>query len=82
MKKKFTLVIDDAVIERAKRHARALDVSVSELVEAYLVEQTQDQNWAPPAGSIMSRITGAVSSENKDLSDDDRREQALREKYA
>lgn len=82
MKKKFTLVIDDAVIERAKRHARAMDVSVSDLVEAYLLEQTQDQSWAPPAGSIMARITGAVSSENKDLSDDDRREQALREKYA
>jgi hypothetical protein len=82
MKKKFTLVIDDEVIERAKRHARSLNTSVSDLVEAYLVEQTHHETWTPPTGTILSRITGAVRPDAQDQSDDDRREQALREKYA
>lgn len=82
MKKKLTLVIDDEVIERAKRFAKSKDLSVSEIVENYLIHETRDQVWSPPAGSVLSRITGAVSQEDPELSDDERREKALRNKHA
>lgn len=82
MKKKLTLVIDDEVIERAKRHARAKDISLSELVEHYLVEQTQSEGWNPPKGTVLSRLTGAVQQDTSQKSDDERLYQALRDKYA
>lgn len=81
MKKKLTLVIDDEVIERAKRHARSQGSSLSELIETYLTEQTSDDSWSPPAGSIMARLTGAITPDSSGKSDDERRQQALREKY-
>tara|TARA_R100001143_G_scaffold63593_1_gene73129 strand:+ start:37746 stop:37994 length:249 start_codon:yes stop_codon:yes gene_type:complete len=82
MKKKLTLVIDDEVIESAKRFAKSKDLSVSEIVENYLIQETRDQVWSPPAGSVLSRLTGAVSQDDPELSDDERLEKALREKHA
>ncbi len=81
MKKKLTLVIDGEVIERAKRHARAQNTSVSEMVESYLTEQTRDEAWSPPAGTVLARLTGAVTPDTSATSDEDRLERALREKY-
>ncbi len=81
MKKKLTLVIDDEVIERAKRHARAQNTSVSDMVESYLAEQTREEAWSPPAGSVLARLTGAVTPDATAASDDERLERALREKY-
>jgi hypothetical protein len=82
MKKKLTLVIDEEIIERAKRHARSVNTSVSDLVELYLVEQTRNQTWTPPSGSVLARITGAISPDVNHSNDDERREKALRDKYA
>ena len=82
MKKKLTLVIDDEVIERAKRHARAQSTSVSEMVESYLTEQTRDEGWSPPSGSVLARLTGAVTPDPSASSDEERLERALRDKYA
>ncbi len=82
MKKKLTLVIEDEVIERAKRYARSRELSVSEIVENYLIHETRDQVWSPPAGSILSRLTGAVTPDDPERSDDERREKALRDKHA
>lgn len=81
MKKKLTLVIDDKVIERAKRHARAQNTSVSEMVESYLAEKTQEEAWSPPTGSVLARLTGALTPDTTAASDDERLERALREKY-
>ena len=81
MKKKLTLVIDDKVIERAKRHARAQNTSVSDMVESYLAEQTREEAWSPPAGSVLARLTGAVTPDTTSANDDERLERALREKY-
>ncbi len=82
MKKKLTLVIDVEVIERAKRYARSQELSVSEIVENYLIHETSDQVWSPPAGSVLSKLTGAVAPDDPELSDDQRREKALRDKHA
>lgn len=82
MKKKLTLVIDETVIERAKRHARSMDTTVSDMVESYLIEQTNQQDWEPPAGSVISRLLG--SAPNVSLHDkiDDIREIEIRKKHA
>lgn len=82
MKKKLTLVIDDEVIERAKRYARSQELSVSEIVENYLIHKTSDQTWSPPAGSVLSKLIGAVAPDDPVLSDDERLEKALRDKHA
>jgi len=82
MKKKLTLVVDEEVIERAKRLAKYRDASVSEIVEQYLIRETKDEIWTPPKGSLLSSLTGSVPQSDKDLSDDERREIALREKHS
>ena len=40
VKAKLTLTVDDEVIPRAKRHASAMGVSLSEMVEAALRQMT------------------------------------------
>lgn len=82
MKKKLTLVVDETVIDRAKRHALVNDTSVSELVERYLVETTSDEAWSPPPGTALARITGVVMPGESPLSDDALRERWLRDKHA
>jgi len=83
MKKKLTLVVDEAIIDRAKRHALANETSVSELVEQYLVETTADEAWSPPSGTALARITGVVNHEDgPHLGDGVERERWLREKHA
>jgi hypothetical protein len=82
MKKKLTLVVDDKVIDRAKRLAKSRNVSVSEIVEQYLLSETTNEEWTPQPGSILSKITGAIVPVENELNDDDRRESLLRDKYA
>ncbi len=82
MKKKLTLVIDESVIERAKRHARSLDMSVSDMVEGYLIEQTSQEVWEPPSGSVLTRLLGSAPNITSDDNIDDIREKAVREKHA
>ncbi len=82
MKKKLTLVIDEAVIERAKRHARSIDSTVSDMVEDYLIDQTRHDVWHPPAGSVLSRLLGSAKSTYTDDNIDDIREAAIRKKHA
>jgi len=82
MKKKLTLVIDESVIERAKRRARSLDMSVSDMVEGYLIEQTSKEDWGPPCGSVLTRLLGSAPNITADDNIDDIREKAVREKYA
>lgn len=83
MKKKLTLVVDEAVIDRAKRHAQAHETSVSELVEQYFVETTADEAWSPPLGTALARITGVVMhADGSHLGDAAERERWLREKHA
>jgi hypothetical protein len=81
MKKKLTLVLDDAVIDQAKRVARSRGITLSDMVETYLADQSQQEGWVPPAGSILARLTGAVASDPSGETDERRLERALLEKY-
>lgn len=81
MKKKLTLVVDEEVIERAKRLAKYRDASVSEMVEQYLIRETEDETWTPPKGSVLSALTGSVPHNASGLSDDERLEMTIREKH-
>lgn len=82
MKKKLTLMVDEQVIDMAKRYARANDSSVSEIVEHYFIEHASDQQWMPEPGSILSKIAGTLVSKDKGLSDQERLVQAIRQKHA
>ena len=47
---KLTLVVDPAVIRRAKSFASSHDTSVSSLVEAYLSQLTADEDYVSVKG--------------------------------
>lgn len=81
MKRKLTLTVDETVSLKAKRLARREGTSVSEMVESYLAEQTREEAWSPPAGSVLARLTGAITPDTTAASDDEQLERALREKY-
>jgi uncharacterized protein DUF6364 len=58
MTTKLTLTLDDVVIQKAKRYARAKGRSVSELVESYFksitgTESTQSDELTPAVKSLM-----------------------------
>ena len=82
MKKKLTLVVDEVVIDGAKRHALAHEASVSELVEQ--VPTTADEAWSPPPHTALARITEAVipTDDQPPIGDALERERWLREKHA
>jgi len=56
---KLTLSVDKRVVERAKRHARAQGLSVSQMVERFLRAATD----APPARAlppVLRRLRGSL----------------------
>lgn len=86
MRKKLTLVLEESVIEQAKRMARQENTSVSEVVERYFISQSQHQVWKAEEGSVVGMLSGSVAKrstvEMESLSDDEKLEKVLREKYA
>ena len=58
-KKKLTLTVDAAVVERAKRFSRRNDTSVSELVNAFLASLEDDGGAATP---VVTRLRGVLPS--------------------
>lgn len=80
MTDKLTLRLDKKIIERAKKHAKANNTSLSKLVEKYFEfmtseEKHKDQNTSP----IIEELTGIISE--KDVSGNER-EEYLMEKYS
>jgi predicted DNA-binding protein len=76
MEKKLTVRIQDHLLEKAKRYARAHNTNLTNLIEAYLenIPHTDDVLDAAP---IVQRLTGTVSEK---VSPEDFR-QHLDEKY-
>ena len=72
MKKKLTVTIDEALIPRAKRYARARGTSLSAVIEAALRSVAEDE-----AESFASRWRGRFEPAPRD----DERYRALAEKY-
>ena len=79
MSTKLTLSIDGAVIRQAKAFARQRRKSLSKLVEEYLRFVSADAGHAPP---ISNRVLAFAETLDMPpgVSDDDLREQYLREK--
>lgn len=82
MKKKLTLVIEESVIEQAKRLARYKQTSVSEIVEKYFIGQVETKKWQPQAGSIVGRLVGSSPSNSHLETIEDELETVIRDKYA
>src|SRR5262245_32709509 len=57
---KLTLSVDERVIVRAKRYARAHGTSVSRLVEQLLDTAAGATRTAPPATPILARLRGSL----------------------
>jgi predicted CopG family antitoxin len=84
MKKKLTLTIDSEVTERAKRLAKRENTSVSEIVESYLAERTEEETeWAPDPVSNTAALLGSVTLPEvvRDLDYKKLKERAIRNKY-
>lgn len=80
MTDKLTLRLEKKVIERAKKHAKANNTSLSKLVEKYFEFMTsEDKQENHKTSPIIEEITGIV--DEKDFSGNER-EEYLMEKYS
>ena len=61
-KKKLTIRVDARLIEQAKAYAATHNTSVSQLVEAYLLELNQ-QNQVESSTPILDALTGILPAE-------------------
>lgn len=65
---KLTLSVDDGVVRRAKRYARARGTSVSRLVERFLSFVATEDDTAPARKEppILRRLRGALKGVSQD----------------
>lgn len=81
MSTKLTLSLEKDIIQRAKAYAKDQDISLSKLIENYLLRVVSDYGEADaPAGSIVAELSGIITL---DAAADYRAEHAdyLTEKY-
>ena len=64
---KLTLSVDDSVVSRAKRYAKAHGVSISKMVEAYLVAVAGPTTREPADTPILRSVRGILK--NADVKD-------------
>lgn len=81
MKKKLTLTIEESIKDRAKKFARKHQTSVSEMVEQYLDQKTQSEEWSPPADSPVHRFAGSLPLTETEKDDDEVLSEILKDKY-
>lgn len=60
MKEKLTLTIDKEIKQRAKRHAKATGHSVSEVVEEFLDNFSEEYTFQPEPGSVTESLMGSL----------------------
>lgn len=66
MNTKLTLNIDDNVIEEAKSYAKNNSISLSKLIENYLLSLTNKKSNTTKVSPLVESLTGVVSLENAD----------------
>lgn len=66
MNTKLTLNIDDNVIEEAKSYAKNNSISLSKLIENYLLSLTNKKLKTTKVSPLVESLTGVVSLENAD----------------
>jgi antitoxin component of RelBE/YafQ-DinJ toxin-antitoxin module len=64
---KLTLSVDDTVISRAKRYAKAHGVSVSKMVETYLAAVAEPTTRVPADTPVLRSVRGILK--NADVKD-------------
>lgn len=79
MSTKLTLTIDKTIIERAKKYAKNTDRSLSELIENYLEEITNEENSSNISNKL-SKIVGKVKLP-KDFNEKEAIKKYLEEKH-
>lgn len=79
MSTKLTLTIDKTIIERAKKYAKNTDRSLSELIENYLEEITNEENSSNISYKL-SKIVGKVKLP-KDFNEKEAIKKYLEEKH-
>lgn len=60
MKEKLTLSIEKETKLRAKRHAKTVGKSISEIVEEYFNKISSTEEWSPPEGSVVEKLAGSL----------------------
>jgi hypothetical protein len=60
MDTKLTLSIDKKVIEKAKQYARSKRVSLSKLIEAYLLSVTSEKEENKDISPLVKSLTGVI----------------------
>lgn len=60
MKEKLTLSIERETKRRAKQYARAKGKSISEMVEEFLNQLASEEQWQPPEGSVVEKLSGSL----------------------
>ena len=66
MNTKLTLNIDDNVIEEAKSYAKNNSVSLSKLIENYLLSLTKRNTEETKTSPLVESLTGVISLESAD----------------
>ncbi|WP_035677834.1 DUF6364 family protein [Flavobacterium limnosediminis] len=66
MNTKLTLNIDQNVIEEAKSYAKSNSVSLSKLIENYLLSLTKKNTEQTKVSPLVESLTGVISLESKD----------------
>jgi antitoxin component of RelBE/YafQ-DinJ toxin-antitoxin module len=61
---KLTLSVDDTVISRAKRYAKAHGVSVSKMVETYLAAVAEPTTRVPADTPVLRSVRGILKNAN------------------
>lgn len=81
MKSKLTLTIEEETKKRAKRHARAIGKSVSELVEDFLNEISAVNDWEPPQDSEVARLRSICTPKVDPFDYKEEKEKMMMERY-
>jgi dsDNA-specific endonuclease/ATPase MutS2 len=61
METKLTLVLDKAVIERAKSYASSKKTSLSKMIEAYLDRITEEETEKTEISPLVKSLSGVLS---------------------
>lgn len=69
MNKKLTLNIDKQIIQEAKTYAKSRNVSLSKLVEDYLISITSVQKKESTASLLVESSTGIIPSDYDERAD-------------
>ncbi len=66
MDSKLTLKLNESVIEQAKQFAKENNISLSRMIENYLMALTESKRKKGKVSSLIKSLTGVVDLKNED----------------